>query len=384
MDGEPAAGFGLYLHWPYCRAKCPYCDFNSHVAAGIDQHRWLAAYRSEIARLAAETGSRTLSTVFIGGGTPSLMAPELVAGLLEAVRAAWPMSNDPEITLEANPTSVESSRFRAYRDAGVNRVSVGLQALDDDALRLLGRQHCASEGRAAFALARQVFPRASFDLIYARQHQTAAAWRAELAAALALEPDHLSLYQLTIEDGTPFAARVAAGRMSGLPDDDRAAEMWDITQELCGAAGLPAYEISNHARPGHACRHNLIYWECGDFAGIGPGAHGRLTLNGSRLATEGHRDPAKWLQEVEARGNGESRRAALAPTEAAEERVLMGLRLADGIAIGRGSGPAGAINFGRADALEALGLLERAGDRLRVTPQGRLLLDRIIIELLAA
>lgn len=383
MEDWRAAGFGLYLHWPFCRAKCPYCDFNSHVASAVDHRRWLAAYRAEIARIAAETGPRTLGSIFFGGGTPSLMPPELVAGILEAVRAAWPLAGDPEVTLEANPTSVEAERFRSFRDAGINRVSVGLQALDDNDLRRLGRRHDAAEGRAALGLAQSVFPRVSFDLIYARQHQTPAAWRAELAAALALGPEHLSLYQLTIEDGTPFAARAARGRLAGLPDEDRAAALYDITQELCDAAGLPAYEISNHARPGAECRHNLVYWRSGDFAAIGPGAHGRLTLAGRRLATEGHREPMRWLAAVETAGSGESDRVALSSAEAAEEYALMGLRLPEGIDPGRLAAAGRPANPARAARLVELGLIECDDRRLRVAPRGRLLLDRIIAELLA-
>lgn len=383
MEHWRTAGFGLYLHWPFCRAKCPYCDFNSHVASAVDHGRWLAALRSEIARLAAETGPRPLSTIFFGGGTPSLMPPDLVGSLIAAARAAWPSAAEPEITLEANPTSVEAGRFRAYRDAGVNRVSLGLQSLEDVELRRLGRRHDAAEGQAAFRLARDIFPRSSFDLIYARQHQTPAAWRDELSAALALGPDHLSLYQLTIEEGTPFAARAAAGRLPGLPDDDRAAALYELTQELCAAAGLPAYEISNHARPGAECRHNLIYWRSGDFAAAGPGAHGRLTLAGRRLATESHRDPARWLAAVETLGSGESGRAALRPGEAAEEYALMGLRLPEGIAPARLSAAGRPVNPGRVAALADLGLVSLSTGRIAVTPPGRLLLNRIIGELLA-
>ncbi|HDR29144.1 radical SAM family heme chaperone HemW, partial [Rhodovulum sp.] len=280
-----AGGFGLYVHWPFCLSKCPYCDFNSHVAASIDMGEWQRAYLSEIRRIGAETGPRTLTSVFFGGGTPSLMAPDLVAAILDTVRATWPCANDMEVTLEANPGSVEAGRFAGYRDAGVGRVSLGVQALNDADLGRLGRLHSAAEARAAFDIARNTFERVSFDLIYARQDQLLADWQAELGQALALGVDHLSLYQLTIEPGTAFGDRHARGGLRGLPDDDRAADMYLATQEICAAAGLPAYEVSNHARPGAESRHNLIYWRYGDYAGIGPGAHGRLTLDGRRWAT---------------------------------------------------------------------------------------------------
>jgi len=382
---SPAApdGLGLYVHWPFCQSKCPYCDFNSHVAEAVDHGRWLRAYRREIARLAAETGRRPLATVFFGGGTPSLMPPRLVVGILEAAAAAWSLAWDAEITLEANPGSAEAGRFRGYREAGVNRLSLGLQALNDEDLRRLGRLHSAAEGRAAFALARGLFPRTSLDLIYARQRQTPAAWREELGEALALGSDHLSLYQLTIEEGTPFAVRARAGRLPGLPDEDRAVALYDLTQELCEAAGRPAYEVSNHARPGGECRHNLIYWRSGDFAAIGPGAHGRLTLAGRRLATEAHRNPRAWLEAVEAQGSGESRRAALTLAEAGEEYALMGLRLPEGIALDRLAAAGIVPDPARRGVLADLGLIDIAAGRLRVTRRGRLVLDRILGELLA-
>ena len=306
-----ADGFGLYVHWPFCQAKCPYCDFNSHVAATIDQTRWLDAYLSEIKRVSSEVSDRVLTSIFFGGGTPSLMPPDTVGRVIEAARAAWPRANDLEITLEANPTSTEAGRFRGFRDAGVNRVSVGLQSLRDEDLKRLGRLHSAAEGRSAFLLAREVFPRVSFDLIYARQFQTLADWRAELTEALTLAADHLSLYQLTIEPGTAFGDRFARGRLSGLIDDDLGAEMYDLTQELCMANGLPAYEVSNHASDMAQSRHNLIYWRGGDYAGIGPGAHGRLTLGGIRHATETELSPIGWLDRLTRDGTGESQRRVL-------------------------------------------------------------------------
>ncbi len=384
MEDWQSGGFGLYLHWPFCASKCPYCDFNSHVAAAIDQVRWRRAYQAEIARVSAETGPRVLNTVFFGGGTPSLMAPELVAAVLEAVRAAWPMANDAEITLEANPGSVEAGRFRGYRDAGVNRVSLGVQALNDDDLRRLGRLHSAAEARAAFDVARKTFDRVSFDLIYARQDQTAAGWRRELRDALAMAVDHLSLYQLTIEEGTAFATRHAAGGLAGLPDEDRAADLWEITQEECGAAGLPGYEISNHARPGAESRHNLVYWRSGDWAGIGPGAQGRLTLDGVRWATEAPRAPGEWLEAVEGRGAGEAPRAALSRDDRAVEYVMMGLRLTEGIDLSRlPAFGANVTNDKEIKVLEDSGLVETGHGRLRATAIGRPLLNAVLRRILA-
>ena len=279
------AGFGVYVHWPFCQAKCPYCDFNSHVAASVDHDLWLEAYLAEIDAAAAMTGARDVRSVFFGGGTPSLMEPRVVGAVLDRVAARWRVSGQVEVTLEANPTSVEAARLAGYRTAGVNRVSLGVQALNDQDLRRLGRLHSAAEALTAVGVAREIFERVSFDLIYARQDQAVQDWEAELAQALALGPDHVSLYQLTIEDGTAFGDRHRRGRLPGLPDEDRAADLYDVTQSLTEAAGLPAYEVSNHARPGAEARHNLLYWESGDYAGIGPGAHGRLTLGGIRSAT---------------------------------------------------------------------------------------------------
>lgn len=381
MEDGRSAGFGLYLHWPFCQSKCPYCDFNSHVAAQIDQRRWLRAYQAEIRRVAAETGPRLLNSVFFGGGTPSLMAPEVVAGVLDAVRAAWPLANDVEITLEANPGSVEAGRFRAYRQAGVNRVSMGLQALNDADLRRLGRLHTVAEAEAAFAVARDCFERVSFDLIYARQDQTPEDWAAELRRALAMAVDHLSLYQLTIEDGTAFGDRFARGGLKGLPDEDRAADMFEITQEICGAAGMSAYEVSNHARPGAESRHNLIYWRSGDWVGIGPGAHGRLTLGGVRWATEAPRAPGAWLAQVEAGQAGEQPRQALTAGERASEFLVMGLRLSEGVDLLRLRALGGRIDADRLAGLADLGMVHLDGDRLRATAAGRLVLNAVIREL---
>jgi putative oxygen-independent coproporphyrinogen III oxidase len=374
-------GFGVYVHWPFCLAKCPYCDFNSHVRGGVDQARWRRALVGELRRVAAEVGPRRVDTVFFGGGTPSLMPPDTVAAVLETTGAVWDLAADAEITLEANPTSVEAGRFRGYRDAGVNRLSIGVQALDDADLKALGRQHSAAEALRAVEVARGCFPRVSFDLIYARQGQALAAWRGELERALALGPDHLSLYQLTVEDGTAFGALAARGRLRGLPDPELAAGMYLATQETCAAAGLAGYETSNHARPGAECRHNLIYWRYGDYAGIGPGAHGRLTMSGVRQATEAIRAPEGWLEAAE-RGDAE-KRTALSGEEQAAEMLMMGLRLAEGADPARYAALAGAgPDAAAVDEMAELGLLERSDGRLRLTAEGRPLLDGVLARLL--
>jgi len=320
----------LYIHWPFCKSKCPYCDFNSHVRAGIEQARWRAALLRELDHYAAETRGRRLVSVFFGGGTPSLMEPATAAALLDRAAAHWPIAADVEVTLEANPTSVEAAGLAGFRAAGINRVSLGVQALDDRALRFLGRGHSAAEARAALALARRHFRRFSFDLIYARPGQEVAEWAAELDDALALAGDHLSLYQLTIEPGTAFATAHARGDFA-LPDEDSAAALYETTQARLERAGMPAYEISNHARPGGECRHNLVYWRCGDYLGIGPGAHGRLTLAGTTYATRQRRAPESWLAAVEAQGHATEERLAIAREERIEELLMMGLRLSDGV-----------------------------------------------------
>ncbi len=383
MDDWRAGGFGLYIHWPFCQSKCPYCDFNSHVAASIDQRRWRDAYLREIARVGAETPGRVLQTVFFGGGTPSLMEPEIVADVLAAVRATWPMVNDPEITLEANPGSVEAGRFRGFRDAGVNRISMGVQALNDADLRRLGRLHSVAEARQAFDIARNCFDRVSFDLIYARQDQTLEQWRAELTEALSMAVDHLSMYQLTIEDGTAFGDRFARGGLKGLPDEDVQADMYAVTQEVCAAHGMPAYEVSNHARPGAESRHNLVYWRMGDYVGIGPGAHGRVTLDGQRWATVAPKAPGAWLAMVEAGRAGEDAREPVLREEQATEYLLMSLRLSEGTDIARHEALAGkALDSARLADLGALGLIVVEGGRLRATPAGRAVLNGVLRELL--
>ena len=377
-----AGGFGLYLHWPFCEAKCPYCDFNSYVVDNIEQKRWRDAYLRELGRIGGLAEGRILNSVFFGGGTPSLMDPDVVADIIETIRRTWRTSNDVEITLEANPSSVEAERFRAYAQAGVNRVSLGVQALSDTALRLLGRLHSVKEAREALDVARSHFDRMSFDLIYARQDQSVAEWRAELGAALSMRPDHLSLYQLTIEDGTAFGQRHALGKLAGLPGEDASAEMFELTQDLCAEAGLPAYEVSNHARAGEASRHNLIYWRSGDYAGIGPGAHGRLTLGQHRFGTETHRAPMAWLKQVEDAGNGETPRQIITPRDHVAEFLLMGLRLEEGVDEKRLKRISGGALQPRIEEMVADGWLQRQSDTIRVTPRHRMVLNGVLRMLL--
>jgi oxygen-independent coproporphyrinogen-3 oxidase len=381
MKSEP---FGVYVHWPFCRAKCPYCDFNSHVRhGGIDEGKFLAAYLAELDHFAALAPGRSVKSIFFGGGTPSLMRPDTVAALTEAIADHWHVEDDAEITLEANPTSVEAENFAGYRAAGVNRLSLGVQALDDQSLKALGRQHSAEEALEALALAKRHFARVSFDLIYAREGQTTKAWEAELGHALGYAADHLSLYQLTIEGGTPFAARHAAGTLR-IPDGARARALYQLTQELCEAAGLPAYEVSNHARPGLESRHNLLYWRGHDYAGIGPGAHSRIAVDGAKRAFSATKSPEGWLAEVEASGHGLASDDVLSPEEAAEEYLLMGLRLSEGIDLNRLAAiDRRGLDQDRVSALARQGLLIRDGNRLAATPKGRLVLNRLILELAA-
>jgi putative oxygen-independent coproporphyrinogen III oxidase len=379
------AGFGVYVHWPFCLSKCPYCDFNSHVRhAAVDEARFARAFAAEIAATAARIGGRTVSTIFLGGGTPSLMAPATVAAILDAIATAFTVAPDVEVTLEANPTSVEATRFRGYREAGVNRVSLGVQALDDAALAALGRTHSVEEALDAVAIARKIFARYSFDLIYARPGQTPQAWRGELERAIAEAAEHLSLYQLTIESGTPYATLHALGRLA-VPDADLGRILYDLTQEVCAAHGLPAYEISNHARPGAECRHNLVYWRYGEYAGIGPGAHGRLVVDGRRRATATERRPEAWLDLVEAKGHGLVTDDPLMISEQADEMLLMGLRLAEGIDLGRYAELAGRpLDSARIADLCQGGLAEITADgRLRVTLSGFPILDAVVADLAA-
>jgi putative oxygen-independent coproporphyrinogen III oxidase len=382
---EDETAFGVYVHWPFCTAKCPYCDFNSHVRhRPVDEPRFAAALARELASFAARTPGRTVTSIFLGGGTPSLMRPESVETVLSAVAGLWPVAAEAEITVEANPSSVEAERFRGYRAAGVNRVSLGVQSLDDRALRFLGRLHDAAEARRAVELARAIFPRLSFDLIYARPGHTPAAWEAELRQALAMAADHLSLYQLTIEAGTPFAALHAGGRLV-MPEPEALAGLYELTQAVCETAGLPAYEISNHAVPGAESRHNLTYWRYRDYVGAGPGAHGRLTQGGIKRATRTEPHPESWLERVEARGDGLVEDVALADEETADEMLLMGLRLREGISPERWRCLSGRpFDAARVRTLERHGMVEGLADgRLRATAAGWVVLDAVVADLAA-
>ncbi len=380
------AGFGVYLHWPFCAAKCPYCDFNSHVRhAPPDEEAYIAAFRREIAHRAELAPHRTVSSVFLGGGTPSLMKPATVGALLEAVASHWTMAPDAEITLEANPTSTDAHRFAGYRAAGITRVSLGVQALNDRDLRALGRLHSAAEALAAVDVAARHFERMSFDLIYARSPlQSVAEWRAELGGALSRAVEHLSLYQLTIEPGTAFHTLHAAGRLA-IPDEDQARALYETTQELCERHGFAAYEISNHARPGAECRHNLVYWRYGEYAGIGPGAHGRLVVDGVRRAQSTERSPEAWLSRVMADGSALVEDEALTVEEEADEFLLMGLRLAEGIDPGIYERLRGRpLNEARIASLVEDGMIRlRPDGRIAATAGGSLVLDAVVADLAA-
>ncbi|WP_347718617.1 radical SAM family heme chaperone HemW [Sphingomonas sp.] len=377
----PGKELALYVHWPFCVSKCPYCDFNSHVRDGVDQAEWRGALLADLAHEAALLPGRQLSSIFFGGGTPSLMDPATVAAVIEAARRAWPASDDIEITLEANPNSAEAARFADLAGAGVNRISLGLQSFDDESLAFLGRAHSASEGLRALEAAQSAVERVSFDLIYALPDDDEARWAASLDRALSLGTEHLSLYQLTIEPGTRFASMVARHEFTPL-DLDTAATLFELTQERAGAAGIPAYEISNHARPGAESRHNLTYWRYGDYAGVGPGAHGRRL--GQR--TVRHRKPENFLAGMARNGHGLVEEEVLTPVEAAREALVMGLRLAEGIdpqALAARVGVDRLVDDAVVDRLAAHGLLERTGPRLATTPAGRLLLDSILAEIAA-
>jgi oxygen-independent coproporphyrinogen-3 oxidase len=379
------AAFGVYVHWPFCLSKCPYCDFNSHVRhAAIDEDRFALAFAREIATTAARTGGRDVTSIFLGGGTPSLMRPETVGHVLDAIGKHWRVAPDAEVTLEANPTSVEATRFAGYRAAGVNRVSLGVQALDDASLKELGRLHSAREALDAVAIARKSFERYSFDLIYARPGQTPQAWSDELARAIREAAEHLSLYQLTIEEGTPFFGLHAAGKLK-TPDEAMARVLYDVTQEVCAKHGLPAYEISNHARKGAECRHNLVYWRGEEYAGIGPGAHGRLDIGGERHATATEKRPEAWLMRVEANGHGVVTDDVLNREERADEFLLMGLRLAEGIDPKRYAALSGrALDERRVAVLREEGAIAVDADgRLRVTQAGFPVLDAVVADLAA-
>jgi putative oxygen-independent coproporphyrinogen III oxidase len=405
MNDTTHSAFGIYIHWPFCAQKCPYCDFNSHVRhGGWDETRFLKAYLAEIDDAAARTGARTVSSIFFGGGTPSLMQPSTTAAIIDRIANRWSLDVVAEITLEANPSSVEAQRFRGYRDAGVNRVSMGFQSLDPEALQKLGRVHSVEDAIAALSIARSTFDRFSFDLIYARPNQSAASWRAELAQALDLASDHISLYQLTIEPDTPYAALHAAGKLI-VPDPDAALELYAITQKMTAARGLPQYEISNHAKPGEESQHNLLYWRYGEYAGIGPGAHGRIISGGQRYATLAEKHPETWAALVEQHGHGLVDVVPLAGKEQADEALLMGLRLTEGIDLDRVQSLGGERpRLATIDGLARLGFIEaaaetpngldwRAGHSLkrnapprfiRATPSGRFVLNAVVAELSAS
>jgi putative oxygen-independent coproporphyrinogen III oxidase len=381
------SGFAVYVHWPFCRSKCPYCDFNSHVRERMDEAGWRQALLAELDHYAALTPDRTVTSVFFGGGTPSLMAPETAAAVLERIGRNWRLAPDVEVTLEANPNSAEAERFAAFRGIGINRLSIGVQALDDAALRFLGRGHNSGEARAAVAAASRIFDRFSFDLIYARPGQTLAAWTAELREALAMAADHLSVYQLTIEPGTAFQAAHARGDFH-LPVADDAVALFEATEELLSTAGLPAYEISNHARPGSESRHNLVYWRYEDYVGVGPGAHGRLTLDGRKVATRQEKAPETWLAAVSRQGHATAEQREIPAAEAAEEALMMGLRLAEGIDADRFKRETGmdlnsAIDAGRLTKLTDGGFVVSTATSLRATAQGRRVLNAVIAELAA-
>ncbi|MEE8144019.1 MAG: radical SAM family heme chaperone HemW [Kiloniellales bacterium] len=379
-------GFGIYVHWPFCLSLCPYCDFNSHVREAVDQHRWRRALLAELDHYAGQTPERPVTSVFFGGGTPSLMAPETVAAVIARVGESWRLAPDAEITLEANPTSVEAGRFAAYRAAGVNRVSLGVQSLNDDALGFLGRRHSAREAIQAVEIAQGCFPRVSFDLIYARPGQTVTDWRAELSQALALGTEHLSVYQLTIEPGTVFHGAWRRGELVP-PGEETAAALYEGTQEVLEGAGLPAYEISNHARSGAESRHNLTYWRYGDYAGIGPGAHGRLSLGGQKLATRQHRAPEAWLDAVERAGHATRSASPLSRDQRLAELVMMGLRLREGVARAAfrrelESDPEDLLDSVRLSHLREAALVSLDATGLRATAAGRQRLDGVLDYLL--
>ena len=387
LSGIPTPGFGIYIHWPFCRSKCPYCDFNSHVRERIDHARWRNALLAELEHYARDTEGRTVTSMFFGGGTPSLMEPETVAALIARARDLWPVANDVEITLEANPTSAEIEKFRAFRAAGVNRVSLGVQSLVANDLKFLGRQHDAAQALAAVQMAANTFDRFSFDLIYARPNQTLAQWRQELDRALDFAAGHISLYQLTIEPGTQFEQAVARGDFRVL-DEERAAELYEATVERLGAAGLADYEISNFARPGQESRHNLTYWRYGDYVGVGPGAHGRLTLGCDKLATRQHRAPEAWLDLVERDGHATRQRDPVPRADRLNEMLMMGLRLKEGVPAARieveSALPfAQAIDATRLQRLIDGGFLALPDDRLVATPSGRQRLDAVLSALIA-
>ncbi len=379
--------FAVYVHWPFCASKCPYCDFNSHVREHIDHSRWRDALLAELDYYADQTPGRTVSSLFFGGGTPSLMEPETVAAVIDRVSGRWQVADDIEITLEANPTSSERGKFEAFRSAGVNRLSIGVQSFDDEALKALGRKHNAKDAAQALEFARETFDRFSFDLIYARPHQSLKEWQQEIEMAMYFSSGHVSVYQLTIEPGTEFYTQAQRGALK-VPEEELAADFYELTQEVLSGAGLPAYEVSNHARAGQESRHNLVYWRYGDYAGIGPGAHGRLTLEGQKLAVRAHRAPEIWFDLVGRNGHGAHPFEVVEPRERAEESLMMGLRLAEGVPLSRieeelGAPWTEAISQDRLAALQAEGMLKFDGERLLPTQQGLQRLNAMLAYLLS-
>ena len=378
------AGFGLYIHWPFCQSKCPYCDFNSHVSSNIDQEAWTEAYLSEISNNYHFSSEKVLNTVFFGGGTPSLMPSKTIETIITHILSLWKTSNQLEITLEANPTSIDVSRFKEYRSAGVNRVSVGVQSLDDTSLKYLGRLHTGKDAIIAVQTAQSVFDRVSFDLIYARQNQTIKAWEQELLSALSLGTNHMSLYQLTIEDGTVFGDRAKIGKLPGLPSEDLSADMYTLTQEIMSSNRLPLYEVSNHAFPGEESRHNLIYWRGGDFIGIGPGAHGRYYQGPKRKATVMTKNPNKWLSQIKRLGHGAEPSTVLSKSDEALEYLMMSARLVEGTDLKFLEAlDLNLLNYNNIKGLKKLGLIFVKNERMVVTPEGRPVLNSVLSELIS-
>ena len=378
------AGFGLYIHWPFCQSKCPYCDFNSHVSSNIDQEAWTEAYLSEISNNYHHSSEKILNTVFFGGGTPSLMPSKTIETIITHILSLWKTSNQLEITLEANPTSIDVSRFKEYRSAGVNRVSVGVQSLDDTSLKYLGRLHTGKDAIIAVQTAQSVFDRVSFDLIYARQNQTIKAWEEELLSALSLGTNHMSLYQLTIEDGTVFGDRAKVGKLPGLPSEDVSADMYALTQEIMSSNRLPLYEVSNHAFPGEESRHNLIYWRGGDFIGVGPGAHGRYYQGPKRKATVMTKNPNKWLSQIKKLGHGAEPSTVLSKSDEALEYLMMSARLVEGTDLKFLEAlDSNLLNYNNIKGLTKLGLIFVKNERIVVTPEGRPVLNSVLSELIS-
>ena len=376
-------GFGIYIHWPFCAAKCPYCDFNSHVRNNIDQNQWLKAYLKEIRRVSEKTGNRVLNSIFFGGGTPSLIEPFVIDNILNEIQKYWKTNKNLEVTLEANPNSVDAQNFKAYRTVGINRTSMGIQSLNEKDLKALGRTHSVREALSALEIAKQNFKAVSFDLIYARQNQKLKQWESELSLALDLGANHMSLYQLTIEQGTAFGDRYNRGLLKGLPSDDISAELYDLTSNLCEERGFTAYEVSNYAQKGFKSVHNLIYWRYGDYIGIGPGAHGRLTIDKKKYATETFLSPEEWLNKVEHQGSGESYLAELSNEQQAAEMVMMGLRLTEGIDCKRFRALSGSsFSDEKIAFLKSIKLLEQKKSYLNATFSGRKVLNSVLAELL--